>query len=70
MAFMVSVDAFSQALTNPLLSKRVFNKETFTQWGLDLINNTHSLGDILEHQMVGGIGNRIVKMTREGWRRT
>src|SRR6201999_1964899 len=30
---MVGVDAFSQALTNPLLSEHVFNAETFTDWG-------------------------------------
>jgi prostaglandin-endoperoxide synthase 2 len=41
---MVGVDAFSQALTNPLLSEHVFNAATFTQWGLDLITQTHSLG--------------------------
>jgi prostaglandin-endoperoxide synthase 2 len=44
---MVAVDAFSQALTNPLLSEHVFNADTFTPWGLQLINDTSKLGDIL-----------------------
>ena len=33
---MVGVDAFSQALTNPLLSQHVFNAQTFTPWGFAL----------------------------------
>ena len=40
---MVGIDAFSQALTNPLLSEHVFNEATFTAWGLQLILDTHSL---------------------------
>ena len=63
---MVAVDAFSQALTNPLLSEHVFNAATFTQWGLDLINNTHKLGDILTNN-VPTRGPTPIEMTQAGW---
>lgn len=63
---MVGVDAFSQALTNPLLSEHVFNAATFTAWGLDLINQTHSLGDILERQ--GATTDKTtITMTQPSW---
>jgi prostaglandin-endoperoxide synthase 2 len=63
---MVAVDAFSQALTNPLLSEHVFNANTFTQWGLDLINNTSKLGDILARN-VPARGKTPIEMTQSTW---
>ena len=64
---MVGVDAFSQALTNPLLSEHVYNAATFTQWGLDLITQTRSLGDILKRQ--GAISDTTtITMTQPSWR--
>jgi prostaglandin-endoperoxide synthase 2 len=70
---MVAMDAFSQALTNPLLSEHVWGNEavrlsTFTQQGLDAITGTRSLRDILQrngHEL----GGRFVGMTRPEWRR-
>ena len=47
MRTMVALDAFSQALTNPLLSKHVFKPETFTDNGWRVIHSTSSLADIL-----------------------
>jgi prostaglandin-endoperoxide synthase 2 len=44
---MVGYDAFTQALTNPLLSGRVFNEATFTRAGLHVISGTHTLQQIL-----------------------
>jgi prostaglandin-endoperoxide synthase 2 len=64
---MVAVDAFSQALTNPLLSEHVFNAATFTQWGLDLIDSTHKLGDILARN-VPARGPTPIEMTQATWR--
>ena len=64
---MVAVDAFSQALTNPLLSEHVFNAATFTQDGLDLINATSKLGDILARN-VPLRGDTPIEMTQAGWR--
>ncbi|HJT51085.1 MAG TPA: peroxidase family protein [Nitrosospira sp.] len=45
---MVAVDAFSQALTNPLLSEHVYHEGTFSTSGWKAIHNTGSLRDILE----------------------
>jgi prostaglandin-endoperoxide synthase 2 len=64
---MVAVDAFSQALTNPLLSEHVFNEDTFTPWGLDLINNSHKLSDILARN-VPHRGPAAIEMTQATWR--
>ena len=44
---MVGYDAFTQALTNPLLSGRVFTEETFTRTGLRIIDRTSTLEQIL-----------------------
>ena len=64
---MVAVDAFSQALTNPLLSRHVFNVETFTNYGWDTIHKTASLGQILERNC-SEIGETEISMTWSGWR--
>jgi prostaglandin-endoperoxide synthase 2 len=63
---MVAVDAFNQALTNPLLSEHVFNAATFTQWGLNEINATHTLGDLLARN-VPLRGPTAINMTQPGW---
>lgn len=46
MTTMVAYDAFTQAFTNPLLSRNVYNERTFSKVGLDIIAETHSLQDI------------------------
>jgi len=47
MTFMVANDAFTQALTNPLLGRHIFVEETFTKSGMDLITDTDSLQQIV-----------------------
>jgi prostaglandin-endoperoxide synthase 2 len=44
---MVALDAFSQALTNPLLSENVYNAQTFTDEGMAIIESTGRLKDIV-----------------------
>jgi prostaglandin-endoperoxide synthase 2 len=44
---MVGYDAFTQALTNPVLAPQVFTEATFTRAGLTIIRKTHSLQQIL-----------------------
>lgn len=51
MTAMVAVDAFSQALTNPLLSKNVFNAKTFSEVGLHVIAETKSLDCIIRRNV-------------------
>ena len=65
---MVAVDAFSQALTNPLLSKSVFNPKTFSSLGWDVIANTGSLRDILDRNTPNGVGKARIAMTLPNWR--
>jgi prostaglandin-endoperoxide synthase 2 len=47
MTTMVAYDAFTQALTNPLLARNVFNEATFTKTGMDIIRETKSLEQII-----------------------
>jgi hypothetical protein len=44
---MVGYDAFTQALTNPLLAPQVFTEATFTRAGLRIISKTTGLQQIL-----------------------
>jgi prostaglandin-endoperoxide synthase 2 len=55
MGTMVGVDAFSQALTNPLLDPRIFSADTFSEPGLAEINATRSLYDIVKRVAVGPV---------------
>jgi prostaglandin-endoperoxide synthase 2 len=48
MTYMVANDAFTQALTNPLLARNVFNEATFTETGMKIIRDTASLQDIVK----------------------
>ncbi len=68
---MVAIDAFSQAMTNPLLSKHVYGDPVnsvaaFTQFGLDEIKATGSLADILGRNS-NWDGATKVAMTRADW---
>ncbi|WP_299849387.1 peroxidase family protein [uncultured Roseovarius sp.] len=50
---MVAHDAFTQALTNPLLANEVFRPETFSPVGWKVINETSKLEHIVQ-RVVGG----------------
>ena len=45
--YMVAHDAFTHAITNPLLAEGVFNERTFGKEGWEVINKTSTLDDIL-----------------------
>jgi prostaglandin-endoperoxide synthase 2 len=47
MTCMVANDAFTQALTNPLLARNVFNEDTFTKTGMKVIKDTRSLQHVV-----------------------
>ena len=47
LTMMVGNDAFTQALTNPLLAAEVFNEGTFSKEGFAIINGTGKLSDII-----------------------
>jgi prostaglandin-endoperoxide synthase 2 len=65
---MVAVDAFSQALTNPLLSKSVFNRDTFSGAGWEAINQTKTLRDMLERNIPADIDEARISMTLSDWK--
>ena len=48
MSFMVGSDAFSQALTSPLLANEVYSEGTFSAAGMKSIESTQSLDDIAQ----------------------
>ena len=62
MARMVAYDAFTHALTNPLLSKFTFNSKTFSPVGMDIIENTKTLSDIVKRN-VKGSGRVVASFT-------
>ena len=68
MATMVAVDAFSQALTNPLLTRENFNTETFSEAGMAQIQSTKSLNDIVQRNIAGeSPAKPLVTLTQKGW---
>ncbi|WP_216851228.1 peroxidase family protein [Acidisphaera sp. L21] len=64
---MVAADAFSHALTNPLLSPAVYHAGTFTPAGMDVIEKTATLADLLARNDEVPAGTRI-SMEAEGYR--
>lgn len=64
---MVAVDAFSQALTNPLLSEHVFQPETFSTIGWEAIQATGALRDVLDRNSPKGVGSERIGMTSSSW---
>ena len=60
----IAIDAFSQALTNPLLAPRVLNMKTFTPLGLLTVQRTRTLSDILHRNSPEDPRPRFISMTR------
>lgn len=61
MTRMVGYDAFTQTLTNPLLSKNLYNEATFTKPGLREIEATDSLHDIVARNL-SSFGDVLVSL--------
>lgn len=53
MTTMVAVDAFSQALTNPLLAPGIYGPDTFSPQGMQAIRETASLEDVVRRNTRG-----------------
>jgi prostaglandin-endoperoxide synthase 2 len=51
---MVAADAFSHALTNPLLAPKIFHEDTFTPTGWASIGSTSTLADIADRNLPNG----------------
>lgn len=61
---LVGIDAFSQALTNPLLNPHIFNEQTFSASGLRIIEQTQRLSDIVHRNIPATDRHYTVSMTR------
>ena len=53
MTVMVALDAFSQLLTNPLVAPRIYNADTFSELGMDILRNTNSISDLVHRNVPG-----------------
>ena len=51
---MVAYDAFTQIYTNPLLSRNLYHAQTFTHYGLKLIEQTNSIQDLVDRNNQSG----------------
>lgn len=71
MGYMVGIDAFSQILTNPLLSERNWNAHTFGSTGWRMLKEDWSLQRLVEEYTTpeerGGVDDLFVSLTRKGW---
>lgn len=73
---MVAVDAFSQALTNPLLSEHIWSDDAakqphgdaFTPWGKSQIAATATLEDVLRRNVPTPPTVTPLRMTQAGWK--
>lgn len=50
-ARLIGIDAFSQALTNPLLSPNIFNKDTFSPVGWEILQSTNTVSDLVNRNV-------------------
>jgi prostaglandin-endoperoxide synthase 2 len=69
MGRLVAIDAFSQALTNPLLAPNVFNDKTFSPLGMEIIRTPQTLSDVLHRNTPNPARTYFVRMTRRDWKR-
>jgi prostaglandin-endoperoxide synthase 2 len=60
----IAIDAFSQALTNPLLAPRICNADTFSALGLKIIGTTRDLSAVLHRNTPEDPRPRYVSLTR------
>ena len=65
---MVGVDALSQALTNPLLAENIYNRQTFSDTGWDLIQSTNRLKQIVDRNIPASAPDYDVSLTRLDWK--
>jgi prostaglandin-endoperoxide synthase 2 len=61
----ITVDAFSQAYTNPLLSPQVYGPGTFSPTGMEIIETTATLSDVLNRNLPEVTRPYQARMTHE-----
>ncbi|MEU0335104.1 peroxidase family protein [Streptomyces sp. NPDC006193] len=60
----ISVDAFSEALNNPLLAPRLFTPATFSPEGMRIIRETRSFSDLVHRNLPEDTGRYFVSLGR------
>lgn len=51
---LIGIDALSHVLTNPLLAESIYNKDTFSAVGWEIIHETKTLSDLVSRNVLGG----------------
>jgi prostaglandin-endoperoxide synthase 2 len=64
----IAIDAFSQALNNPLLAPRILHAGTFSALGMEIIGSTRTLSDLVHRNTPEDPHPRFVSMTWRGAR--
>jgi prostaglandin-endoperoxide synthase 2 len=64
---LVGIDAFSQALTNPLLHSRTYCPETFSPLGWEIIHEAQSIERLVRRNTPEYAGEYRISMTRDDW---
>ncbi len=64
---LVGIDAFSQALTNPLLHSRTYCPETFSPLGWRIIHEPQTIERLVRRNTPEYAGEYHISMTRKGW---
>ncbi|KUH40546.1 MULTISPECIES: peroxidase family protein [Streptomyces] len=58
----IGIDSFSEALTNPLLSPRLFTAATFSPEGIDILRRTRTLSDVVHRNLPEDDGRYLVSL--------
>jgi prostaglandin-endoperoxide synthase 2 len=66
---LVGLHAFSQLMTNPLFAPEVFNAETFSRRGMEIIAGTKSLDEVVQRNISAKEKPPLVTLTRTDWQR-
>ncbi|MDA0167646.1 hypothetical protein OJ998_00990 [Solirubrobacter taibaiensis] len=67
MTAMVAFDAFSQILTNPLLSPRIYGPQTFSPRGMELINDLKTIERLIRFVCEDVKRNDFIGFTRQNY---
>jgi len=66
---LVGLHAFSQLMTNPLFAPEIYGPQTFSDRGMQIIQQTGSLSDMVQRNIAAeGADAPLVALTRTDWR--
>jgi prostaglandin-endoperoxide synthase 2 len=69
MGRLVGLHAFSQLMTNPLFSPELYNAKTFSQRGMQIIDERPTLAQIVQRNIPDGSAPPLVALARQDWKR-